>query len=142
MRSCSLSSREVLIKSLSKSVPDSSFTRAIEFIEEKKTTSRICLIICYGCVRCIRTRWPNFRGPSSDLSLSSDLCHVRCACMAGHQYFNKRNIFWFSRGDRTGVARVLPLVCACGCVLCALFFLLSFLSNISIVTHARSTSPN
>jgi len=48
--------------------------------------------------------------------LSSDLCHVRCACLAGQIIVNKKSFVGFGR-DRTGVARDLSLV---WCVLCSL----------------------
>jgi hypothetical protein len=38
-----------------------------------------------------------------------DLCHVRCACMAGQKVLNERSIFCL-KGDSSGLRPTLPCV--------------------------------
>lgn len=65
--------------------------------------------------------------------LSSDLCHVRCACMAGQSILIKKSFIGFGR-DRTGVARGLSLVwCVVfGLLLYVMPFIITYLSLHSV----------
>ncbi|XP_054824555.1 uncharacterized protein LOC129322315 [Prosopis cineraria] len=73
----------------------------------------------------------------SERSLSSDLCHDRCACMAGQEYLNKMSLFWFQRrphGNLLGVSS--------SCVVCAPLcsaFLISFPDRLHTATGAKDT---
>ena len=64
-----------------------------------KTVVCVCM-----CVRSERKKW--------DVELSPDLCHVRCACMAGQKYLMKFFVFVFV-GDGTGVLPGSPSVVSC-----------------------------
>ena len=43
--------------------------------------------------------------------LSIDLCHVRCACLAGQKNPNKKFVFCVWGGDGTGFCPALPFLC-------------------------------
>lgn len=63
--------------------------------------------ICKGMYKIDRDERPELREGKnrSDWSLSSDLCHDGCACLAGHKKKNiikKLMCFWFWGRDRTG----------------------------------------
>ncbi|RID77278.1 hypothetical protein BRARA_A00205 [Brassica rapa] len=98
-----------------------------------------------GCMRCLLgTIEPLMRlGVSELASLSSDLCHDRCACMAGHPQKSliiNKNSFVLAEGSSHGglfyLARVLPSPF----VSCSRFDYHSLISQITqnISTHYHS----
>ena len=64
-------------------------------------------------MRC-RDEGPNIEGlESSDKSMSSDLCHDRCACMAGHRNILIKLVFSVLGGIARDFARGLPFGVVC-----------------------------
>ncbi|KDO36374.1 hypothetical protein CISIN_1g030964mg [Citrus sinensis] len=55
--------------------------------------------------RSLKLRWLR-----PDYSLSSGLCHGRCACMAGHQNLNKKYLFCGPEGRSHGSCPGSPLL--------------------------------
>ncbi|ONH96822.1 hypothetical protein PRUPE_7G154100 [Prunus persica] len=102
--------------------------------------------LCNGCIRC---RDERLRGRVCvlDRSLSSDLCHDRCACMAGHKntLIKKQKRFFGLEGRLHGVLpRVSPSVV--WCVICVVLSLLCFIfrspAHPSMLDRGQQRRPN